>query len=81
MIQNMDSLNQFFKKLYSNPSLMWKAGAGVMFLTLSLVIIFSPNLIDGLTNNSRYAFSGLLAVYGVFRLMTFYGEYKRLEDE
>ena len=71
----------FYKKIFSNPSLIWKAAAGTMFLGLAVVIAFVPSLTEGLTNNTRYAFGGLLTIYALFRLGTFYAEYKRLEDE
>ncbi len=77
----MNNRNQFFKRLYSSPSMLWKAGAGVLFLILSVVFALSPEIINGLTNNSRYALAALLAVWGLFRLITFYNEYKRTQDE
>ena len=77
----MNQLNQFFKKLYSSPSLLWKAGAAMMFLVLAIAILFVPSLTIGFTDGLRYGFAGLLVMYGLFRLFTFYSEYKRMEDE
>jgi hypothetical protein len=77
----MNNVNNFFRKLYSSPPLIWKAGAGLMFVGLALAILFMPSLINGLTDNSRFAFAGLLGIYGMFRLMTFYTEYKRIEND
>jgi hypothetical protein len=72
---------EFMRKISSSPSLIWKGGAGVLFLVMALAFIVYPDLIDDLSDNSRYAFSGLLAFYGAFRLITFYNEFKRKEDE
>ncbi len=73
--------NKFFKKLYSSPTMLWKAGAGLMFFCLSLGIAFVPSLSLGLIDNSRYMFAGLLMMYALFRLYSCYAEYKSYEDE
>lgn len=81
LFYKMDGINRFFRKLYSNPSLLWKGGAGVLFLALALVIIFVPKFTQGLEKSTRIAFSALLVLYGLFRLSTFYVEYNRKGDE
>ncbi|MCW5907028.1 MAG: hypothetical protein KIS94_04160 [Chitinophagales bacterium] len=77
----MANLNEFFRKLYSNPSLLWKASAGLLFLGLAVAMFVSPNLVQGLEKSTRITFAVLLLVYGLFRLSTFFVEYKRLNDE
>lgn len=77
----MDKLNHFFKQLYSSPSLLWKAGAGLIFFCFSIAIIFVPSLSLGFTDNSRYLFAGLLMFYALFRFYGFYVEYKSYHDE
>lgn len=77
----MNRSNQFFKRLYSRPSLLWKACAGIMFFALALVILFIPSITGNLDDNTRYAFAGVLIVYALFRFGTFYAEFKRDSDE
>jgi len=77
----MDKFNQFFRKLYSTPSLLWKAGASLLFISLAVIIFFTPNLIYGLSTSSRNLFSIIMLCYGLFRLAGFYTEYKSLRDE
>jgi len=77
----MNSFNKFFRKLYSTPSLLWKAGAAVIFFFFSLAIYFMPNLTLGFTDGSRLMFAALLFVYSLFRFYTFYAEYKSHGDE
>lgn len=76
----MDSLNNFFRKLYTNPALLWRGGAGLVFFCLGFAMFFMPNL-TGLDTTPRAAFSGLLVLYGAFRLGGFYTSYKNLDNE
>ncbi len=73
--------NSFVQKIFNSPALIWKAGAGLMFVGLAIAIAFVPSLTDGLDKTTRYSFGGLLTVYGLFRLGTFYAEYKRMGNE
>ncbi|MBL0309444.1 MAG: DUF308 domain-containing protein [Bacteroidetes bacterium] len=77
----MNRLNQFFRKVYSSPSLIWKAGIGLLFIVLGLAIIFYPAFANALSETARYSFSALLVFYGLFRLVTFYMEYKNDDAE
>ncbi len=77
----MDNLNQFFKKLYATPSLLWKAGAGFIFFCFSIGILVVPSLSLGFTESSRYLFAGLMFLYSLFRFYSCYAEYKTYEDE
>lgn len=77
----MNGINLFFKILYSNPSLLWKAGAAFIFLTMALVIALVPSLGYGLDESTRWSFIALLALYGAFRFFTFYNEYKKVKNE
>jgi hypothetical protein len=77
----MLKLNVFFRKLYSNPSLIWKAGAGLLFTSLSLAMFLVPTFINGLDKGTRIGFAFLLLIYGLFRLSTFYVEYNRRDNE
>ena len=75
---NRDS---FIQKIFRSPGLIWKAGAGLLFIGLAVAIAFVPSLTDNIDKSTRYAFGGLLTVYGLFRLGTFYTEYKRMNNE
>ena len=77
----LERRKNFFMKVASSPSLIWKLGAGVLFLVLALAFLIYPSIIEGLSENSRYAFAGLLFVYGSFRLITFYSEFKSIVDD
>lgn len=77
----MNPINNFFKTLYSHPSLIWKAGAALIFIGLSLGIYFTPALVREMDESTRKGFSALLLVYGLFRLLTFYTEYKTVKRD
>lgn len=78
----MDNLNEFFRTLYINPSLLWKVFIGILFLSLSIIILLIPKLTAGFDATTRTIFGIMLLVYALFRLGTFYVEYKRiLRDE
>ncbi len=77
----MDKQNQFFTRVFSSPSLIWKGGAGLLFIGIAIAIVLFPSLTDGISNGTRYAFSALLTVYGLFRIGTFYVEYKSYRHE
>ena len=72
----MNKINQFFRTLYTRPGLMWKFGAGFIFLTMGLVLLFVPKLTYGLEDGTKFGFIGLLILYGFFRLVTFCIEFK-----
>ena len=73
--------NKFFKKLYNSPSMLWKAGAGLIFLCFSIAIAFVPSLSLGLIGNYRSMFAGLMLLYAIFRFYSCYAEYKSYGDE
>lgn len=77
----MNGLNEFMRKLFSHPSLIWKATAGLLFTILGLVILLSPDFAGGLSDMTRMGFAGLMILYGLFRLVTFYLELKNTGDE
>lgn len=77
----MTDINVFFRKVFSNPSLLWKGGASLIFIVLSFIIAFVPSVTGNIASSSRYSFAFLLVVYGLFRGYTFYSEYKTLKDE
>ncbi len=74
-------LNKFFKRLYSSPSMIWKAGAGLVFFCLSLLLIFKPSFNLGLTGGSRLMLGALMMAYALFRFYGCYAEYKSYDDE
>ncbi|HWB63872.1 MAG TPA: hypothetical protein VG603_10205, partial [Chitinophagales bacterium] len=78
---NMSKFNDFFKKVATRPSLMWKLAAGMVFIILAAMVLFLPTMFSGLSDTSRYAFSTLLAVYSLYRLSTFFMEYNQRGDE
>jgi hypothetical protein len=75
----MNKFNQFFRTLYTHPGLMWKFGAGFIFVLMGLVLLLVPKFTYGLEDSTKYGFVGLLLVYGFFRLVTFYIELKNIE--
>jgi len=76
----MNKFNHFFRQLYSHPGLIWKFGAGFIFMAMGLVLLLLPRLTYGLEEGTRYGFTALLILYGFFRMVTFYIEFKNLED-
>ncbi|MCX6199720.1 MAG: hypothetical protein NTY88_10960 [Bacteroidetes bacterium] len=74
-------MNQFLKIIFASPSMLWKAGAALIFLCFSLALFFVPSLTVGFTTNSRYAFGGLMLFYSLFRFYGFYSEYKQANRE
>jgi hypothetical protein len=79
--REMDNSNKFFKTLYSSPSLLWKAGAGLIFFFLSIALVVNPSLTGGLTDNTRWMLGGVMMLYALFRFYSFYAEYKSYGDE
>lgn len=75
----MNPINHFFFTLYSHPSLIWKVGAALIFIGLAFGIFFTPSLVREMDDSTRKGFSALLLVYGIFRLLTFYTEYKKVK--
>lgn len=77
----MDGVNEFFKRLYSNPALMWKAGAALVFISMAAMIFFVPAIMGGVAKSTRTLSAALIGAYGLFRLFTFFIEYKQVKDE
>lgn len=77
----MNKQNQFFSRVFASPSLIWKGGAGLLFIAIAIVIALFPSLTNGISSGTRYAFAALLTVYGLFRIGTFYVEYKSISNE
>lgn len=61
--------------------LLWKAGAGLVFIAFSLAMFFIPQLGNGLNENTKAIFAGLLLLYGLYRLVTFYLDYRNIKDD
>lgn len=82
LLKFMDKFNAFFIRLYSNPALLWRLVAAVIFLVFGASVFLIPSLSEGLSPNIKIGFGLLLLFYGIFRFITFYFEYKRLgKDE
>lgn len=77
----MNGLNNFIRTLFSNPSMIWKGGVGLLFVSLGFATLFVASFDLGLEDKSRYAFGGLLLLYGAFRLWSCYAEYKSISNE
>jgi len=77
----MEDLNKFFKKLYQSPSMLWKAGAGLIFFCFSLAILVKPMLFAGFADSTRYMLAVLMMLYALFRFYGCYVEYKSYRDE
>ena len=78
-------MSNFLKNIYTSPSLIWKAGAGVLFLILAVVVFAVPDITSGFTARYsdtwselqvRSSIAGIFALYGCFRLFSFYLEYR-----
>ena len=78
--EEMDDLNKFFKKVVSSGALMWKGCAALLFMCIGLAVLLVPSLTAGAEPKLRSGVGGLITAYGIFRLWTFYMEYKRLDD-
>ena len=77
--EDMDRVNKFFRKVYTSPAIMWKGCAALVFITIGIAILVIPSLTGG-DATIRTGFGGMLSVYGLFRLWTFYMDVKRLDD-
>lgn len=75
------AMNEFFRILFSNPGLLWKAGAGFIFIGLAAFIFFAPNLTVGGDKSMGNIFAALLLAYGIYRFATFYFEYKNIRND
>lgn len=77
---NMDELNKFFRKVYSSPAAMWKGIAALIFITTGTALVIIPSL-TGWDFKPRLGFGGMMIIYGLFRLWTFYIDIKGQDDE
>lgn len=78
----MNKKKPFIVQLFCNPSLMWKAGASIVFIVLGAVFIVSPKMLLGDADNmTRFGFGGMVLVYGIFRLYMFVSEYKSMNQD
>jgi hypothetical protein len=68
---DMNDLNNFFRKLYSSPVLLWNLTAAIIFISLGVAILVVPS-ITGSDNRFRFGFGSILTIYGLFRFWTFY---------
>lgn len=80
VLLRMLAMNDFFRILFSNPGLLWKAGAGFIFIGLAAFIFFEPGLTVGGDKSTANIFAALLGAYGLYRFATFYFDYKNIRD-
>jgi hypothetical protein len=71
----MSNLNDFFRKMYSSPSLLWGGMAAVIFIVLGLAIMIMPSL-TGFEPRTQFGLGGILIVYGLYRFWSFYSGIK-----
>jgi uncharacterized membrane protein HdeD (DUF308 family) len=71
----------FFKKLTSRPMLVWKLGAGLLFIGIAAMFYFEPGTRDKASRTTTQLFSILLGLYGIYRLVTFYLDIKNMDDD
>ncbi|MDW8273420.1 MAG: hypothetical protein RMJ53_04225 [Chitinophagales bacterium] len=70
-------MNSFFKILSRYPAVMLRLLFSIVFGVTGLVIIYIPSVTNGADVNTRLVFGALLLIYGSYRFLTFYQEYKR----
>ncbi|MFI5173010.1 MAG: hypothetical protein ACHQFW_11500 [Chitinophagales bacterium] len=68
------------KNLFNQPVLLLKLVASVMYITMGIIILAVPGLINGLGQTFSYALSAVLIIYGIFRLIRVLGEFKENND-
>ncbi len=74
----------FFRRVLGSPMVLWKGLMGLLLVGLALAIIFFPQIVGNADKATRNTFAGLMIIYGLFRLATFYADYqnvRREEDE
>jgi len=71
----------FFQQLVKHPALLWRLVASVVFIGMALSFWLVPAISQGLENSDRNIFATLLLLYGLYRLFTFYSEFKKTGDE
>lgn len=74
-------MNEFIRRLYSHPGLMWKAGAAILFISIAFVIYFVPSMLGDIDDSKRAMLALFIGGYGLFRLVTFYVEYQQVKNE
>jgi len=74
----MNNINNFFRVLYTHPHLLWRVVAGFLFLFIALFIFLIPRLTASIDSYTRNIFAVFLLIYALFRLGTFYMDYKRI---
>jgi cytochrome c biogenesis protein CcdA len=51
----------------------------LVFIGLGLCIIYVPSITNGADVNTRLLFGALMIIYGSYRFLTFWWEYKKIK--
>ena len=75
----MNKLNEFFRKVYSSPAIMWVGSVALIFSVIGVAILLVPSVTGG-DSTIRFGLGGMLTVYGLFRFWTFYRAVNTRDD-
>ncbi|HRP39665.1 MAG TPA: hypothetical protein PLM55_08285 [Chitinophagales bacterium] len=74
-------MNNFFKILAKYPTVSLRLLFALVFVSISLVILYIPSVTNGANANTRVIFSALTFVYASYRFVTFWLEYQKAKKE
>lgn len=74
-------MNDFFRILAKYPTVSLRLLFALVFIGISLVILYIPSVTNGAKANTRVVFIALTFVYGSYRFVTFWMEYQKAKKE
>jgi len=74
-------VNEFFSLLSRHPNVMLRLLFSLVFIAMGAVLILVPSVSNGVDLNTRLLFGILLLIYGGYRFLTFWWEFKKAKQE
>lgn len=74
-------MNEFFQIIFKYPAVLMRLLFSIVFIGIGLAILYVPSLTNGASVNTRITFAALTLVYGSYRFLTFWLEYKKAKKE
>jgi hypothetical protein len=73
-------VNEFFSLLSKHPNVMLRLLFSLVFIAMGVVLILIPSVTNGADVNTRLLFGSLMLIYGGYRFLTFWWEFKKAKQ-